>query len=308
MERRKHQRIPLAFPIRLRISDIDKFTEEYAADLSAGGIFLPMGSPLQVETRLALEFYLEPVEKLIKTTGRVVRSVVEGDEGKGRPGMGIEFLDLDLQAKRFIELMVKKYNRQHPNDAIELPFTTEEETAPPPTGTPQEEAPAAPVDTEPEGEVEVIAAEEASPARFDFDIPEEILGTQEEETPPAGLDFELPAGILGAAEQEAPPPKIDLQVRVRYPDQESFLAEQGHTLQNGEIFVRSSAMPAAGTMLHLMIFLNDHNRWAPATGEVVGAMYSSGTAGTAPGPGIAVAIRDPSDEIDQLLHPAAERA
>lgn len=273
MERRQHQRIPLVFPIRVRIEDIEKFTEQFAADLSAGGIFLPMQSPLAVDTRVNLEFYLEAVKKLIRTKGRVVHSRIDGQPGEGPAGMGIEFVDLRREAKRFIELMVQKYNRQHPNDVIEMSFDASEERVTPATA-------------------------EGEPTASD-------LGPQDDS--PAAELFEVSPEVLAALEEPGPPPKVDLQVRIRYPGEDSFMAEAAHTLQGDEIFVRSDRMRETGAPVHLMLFVTEEGKWAPATGEIAGAMYSSGTAATPAGPGFAIEILNPSNEIGRLLHSSPQR-
>lgn len=143
MERRKHQRAPLAFPIRLRIGNIDDFTEEHTSDLSAGGIFVRMNYPPPVGTHVDLEFFLEPVQKLIKARGTVVRSIPEGEADSGPPGMGVQFTDIGHEGRRFIELVVQKYNRSHPSGVIDLPpgfledvdAEIEANKAPQPTGT-----------------------------------------------------------------------------------------------------------------------------------------------------------------------------
>lgn len=118
-ERRQHERAPLAFPIRLRIGDINQFTEEHSSDLSAGGIFVKMNYPPPVGTKVELEFHLDSVQKTIKAQGEVRRSIPEG--GDSTPGMGIEFIELGQDGRRFIELVVKKYNRLHPSGVLDLP-------------------------------------------------------------------------------------------------------------------------------------------------------------------------------------------
>jgi hypothetical protein len=119
MDERKNDRVPLGVPIRLRISDIDAFTEEHTSDLSAGGIFVEMDDPPPLGSRVHLEFYLEAVQKSIWATGEVRRSV----DGQGA---GIEFVDLDTDGKRFIELVVEKYRRFHPDRVVSLCETIRE--------------------------------------------------------------------------------------------------------------------------------------------------------------------------------------
>lgn len=120
-QRRRHQRVPIAFPLKLRIGDINSFTEEFCTDLSEGGIFVRMNYPPPVGTVVTLDFHLESVGKSINAKGEVVRSVPEGKAGGGVAGMGVQFTDLGKDGRRFIELVVQKFNRQHPSQHIELP-------------------------------------------------------------------------------------------------------------------------------------------------------------------------------------------
>jgi len=119
MERRKHKRIPLSFPLRIGIQDIGKFTEAHARDLSEGGIFIPMASPLPEGSAVNLEFCLESAGKVIRAEGRVIRSST-GEDGS-IPGMAVAFTKLGRDGRRLIELVVQKYSRSHPSGAVDLP-------------------------------------------------------------------------------------------------------------------------------------------------------------------------------------------
>ncbi|MCZ6688395.1 MAG: PilZ domain-containing protein [Planctomycetota bacterium] len=121
MEKRQHDRAAIAFPIRLRIGNINDFTEQYTSDLSAGGIFVKMNFPPPIGTQVDLEFHLDPVNKTIKARGDVVRSIRDGEAGDGDPGMGVQFTNLGEEGKRFIELVVAKFNRAHPSQVIKIP-------------------------------------------------------------------------------------------------------------------------------------------------------------------------------------------
>jgi hypothetical protein len=215
MDRRKHQRVPFAHPIRLSIGDIDRFTTEYAADIGAGGIFLKMPTPLAEEEELDIEFFLEPVKKIIRTRARVVRSVPGS-------GMALEFIDLSKDTRRFIELVVGKYNRQHPSDPIE-------------------------------------------------------------------------------AQEEEPAPMRTFGVYIGLPEDEHLRCEHGHILDGGDIFVRSDRQWPRGVKVDLQILDPVNNQWIPAEGEILGALDSPGVDELTPGPGVAVGVRDPSDELLKIL-------
>lgn len=121
MDERRDDRVPIGLPIRLRIRDIETFTEEYSIDLSAGGIFVEMEDPPAVGKRVHLEFYLEAVGKSVWATGEVARCNPEVGPGGAAMGAGIEFVDLDEAGRRFIQLVVDKYKRRHPDRSADLP-------------------------------------------------------------------------------------------------------------------------------------------------------------------------------------------
>jgi uncharacterized protein (TIGR02266 family) len=126
-ERRKHTRVPLSFPVRMRVGDIDDFTSRHSVNLSAGGIYIGMKAPPPVGTPVDLEFHLEAVNKSIRTKGQVVRSIQEDSPGGSPPGMGIQFTDLGKDGERFIELVVKKFKRDNPTRVVELERVREQE-------------------------------------------------------------------------------------------------------------------------------------------------------------------------------------
>lgn len=121
MDSRRDERVPIGLPIRLRIRDIESFTEEYTTDLSAGGIFIEMEDPPQVGERVHLEFYLEAVGKSIWATGEVARCNPEVGEDGSAMGAGVEFVDLGEDGRKFIQLVVDRYRRRHPERAQDLP-------------------------------------------------------------------------------------------------------------------------------------------------------------------------------------------
>ena len=121
MEKREHERVPLTLPIRVRIADINEFVEQHSTNLSRGGIFIRMNYPPPAGSKVILEFCLEEVKKTVQTRGEVVRSVQESDADDGPTGIAVRFTDLGRDGRRFIELVVQKFNRRHPSKSIELP-------------------------------------------------------------------------------------------------------------------------------------------------------------------------------------------
>lgn len=73
-------------------------------DISAGGIFLESDSPLSVNSELDLELTF-PREKPFRVRA-IVKWVRDGEEGalQGfKPGMGLEFINLDPEANALIQ-------------------------------------------------------------------------------------------------------------------------------------------------------------------------------------------------------------
>lgn len=121
MEKRKHERVSLTLPVRVRIDDINQFVERHSTDLSEGGILIRMNYPPPVGSKVDMSFYLEPVHKTIRARGVVVRSVPDTRGSDGPTGVAVRFTDLGKDGRRFIELVVQKFNRHQPSRSIELP-------------------------------------------------------------------------------------------------------------------------------------------------------------------------------------------
>ena len=121
MEKRSSERIPVAFPIRIRIDDIDEFVEKHTSNLSEGGLFVEMNYPPPVGSTVDLEFYLKAVDKTIHAGGEVVRSISEGEANGDPRGIGIRFTSMGKDGKRFVELVIKKFNQRHPSQRLEIP-------------------------------------------------------------------------------------------------------------------------------------------------------------------------------------------
>ena len=101
-ERRQHTRAEVA--IKISYTSLDRFFNDYALNISLGGIFIATDKPLPIGTRLKIFFSLPHVPQAITTTGEVVR-VSDGSDGELK-GMGIRFADLSQQAKEIIDQVV----------------------------------------------------------------------------------------------------------------------------------------------------------------------------------------------------------
>lgn len=136
MEQRQHERVPSSLPIRVRISDINEFTEANSTNLSEGGIFIKMNYPPPVGSEIHVEFLLESAKKSIHIRGEVVRSVPLTEGSDDPSGIAVSFTDLGKDGRRFIELVVRQFNHRHPSRVLELPegFFAEDPKAPDDSG------------------------------------------------------------------------------------------------------------------------------------------------------------------------------
>ena len=121
MERRRSQRIPYAVPIRIQVDDLDRFAEQYSADLSTGGVFIRTCRPYTSGAEIKLEFYFPEQRRTVPMRGTVIRSVPDTSNAGGPPGIAIRFRDLNQVALKFLELAIERYNVRHPTEVLELP-------------------------------------------------------------------------------------------------------------------------------------------------------------------------------------------
>ncbi len=87
-------------PVKMQVLYGEKKITDYSVNLSTGGLFLETENPLPEEERLTLKFQLSEDEPPISCQGRVtwVNSPDSPQKTNLPPGMGIQFLDVDLDA------------------------------------------------------------------------------------------------------------------------------------------------------------------------------------------------------------------
>jgi uncharacterized protein (TIGR02266 family) len=108
-ETRRDHRAPIALKIRYKSASVDEFAEQYAADISRGGVFIKSKSPLDVGTLLKFELQLKDETELVAGVGRVVWIRKLEDAYEDHPaGMGIKFVKMDGQSRSFVEDLVNK--------------------------------------------------------------------------------------------------------------------------------------------------------------------------------------------------------
>ncbi len=104
IDRRKTTRADLI--VRVDYQTVDQLFSEFARNINEGGLFVETDNAPEIGTPVELQFKIPGSVDPIQVTGFVVR-ITEGD-AETAPGMGIEFEDLDAQARQHINELVRK--------------------------------------------------------------------------------------------------------------------------------------------------------------------------------------------------------
>ncbi len=104
INRRKTPRADLI--VRVNYQTVDQLFSEFARNINEGGLFVETDNAPEVGTSVELQFKIPGSTDPIQVTGFVVRITV-GD-AQDPPGMGIEFENLDGQARQHINELVRK--------------------------------------------------------------------------------------------------------------------------------------------------------------------------------------------------------
>jgi type IV pilus assembly protein PilZ len=103
LERRRSERAELV--VRVDYQTVDELFSEFARNINEGGLFVESDTPHEIGTRVDLQFSLPGAAEPLRVHGSVVR--VARGAGEEPPGMGIEFEDLDADARRRINELVR---------------------------------------------------------------------------------------------------------------------------------------------------------------------------------------------------------
>jgi type IV pilus assembly protein PilZ len=103
-ERRKSERADLV--VRVDYRTVDELFTEFARNINEGGLFVETDAPHPAGTAVSLQFTIPGSSEPLDVEGRVVRTQDGGSDGP--PGMGIEFDDLDRQARERINQLVRQ--------------------------------------------------------------------------------------------------------------------------------------------------------------------------------------------------------
>ena len=102
-DRRKSNRTELV--VRVDYQTVDELFSEFARNINEGGLFVETSASHPVGTEVHLQFHVPGAEEPLQVAGRIVR---HSGKDSGEPnGMGIEFDDLDRQARQRINQLVR---------------------------------------------------------------------------------------------------------------------------------------------------------------------------------------------------------
>ena len=103
VERRNSQRVGLI--ARVNYKTVDDLFSEFARNVNEGGLFIETEEPPEIGSAIALEFQIPETDSPIQVLGRVVR--ISDGFGHEPPGMGVQFENLDTEARATINELVR---------------------------------------------------------------------------------------------------------------------------------------------------------------------------------------------------------
>jgi type IV pilus assembly protein PilZ len=103
VERRVSPRAPVT--VRVDYSTVDAMFSEFTRNINEGGLFIESESLLPLDEQVQLQFQLPGVDDPFKVSGRVAWVREAGIDGP--PGMGVEFENLDADARLRIDEIVQ---------------------------------------------------------------------------------------------------------------------------------------------------------------------------------------------------------
>ncbi|AKJ07658.1 uncharacterized protein (TIGR02266 family) [Archangium gephyra] len=131
--RRAADRKAVGLLVKLKHTDIGNFVEEFAVNISPGGMFIRSREPQPVGTPVKFEVRIADGLRVMKGSA-VVRWVRPPEDLSGPPGMGIQFTELDAPSQSLVDRML-----QRKGEAPAAPVS-----APPVAAPPAARPPAAP--------------------------------------------------------------------------------------------------------------------------------------------------------------------
>lgn len=224
-KRKRGARKAVNLLVRLKHPDVSAFAEQYATNLSPGGIFIRTRQPPPVGTLLAIKIEIAAGVRVLQGTATVRWTRAAGDP-EGPPGMGLQFEELDEASRALIDRMMAApaVPRAYPESApSNLPVEDEPLSPPPPPAKAAAPAPVRPQASRPTPSPAVSM----DPLEVNLDIAKLIA-----ETPPPpppkkpSLSDEVVGGIALDFEIEAIQPRPEARS-----SQEIELEDEGPPLE-----------------------------------------------------------------------------
>ena len=104
VERRRSARTPVT--VRIEYATVDAIFSEFTHNVNEGGLFIETDQPLDVDEQVQLVFRLPGSHRSLRVRGRV--AWVRPDADGVASGMGIEFEELDAEARSEINRVVQR--------------------------------------------------------------------------------------------------------------------------------------------------------------------------------------------------------
>ncbi len=108
-ERRRFPRAQLVFRVDYRTPEA--LFNEFAENISEGGIFIKTKNPLEVGTEIIIEFLLPVLKEPIRVKGRVEWHTNLPGVSHHPPGMGVSFQELSPEDKEKINRVVRELRK-----------------------------------------------------------------------------------------------------------------------------------------------------------------------------------------------------
>ena len=105
--RRATDRKAVGLLVKLKHTDIGNFVEEFAVNISPGGMFIRSREPQPVGTPVKFEVRIADGLRVMKGSA-VVRWVRPPEDLSGPPGMGIQFTELDSPSQSLVDRMLQR--------------------------------------------------------------------------------------------------------------------------------------------------------------------------------------------------------
>ncbi|RKG71716.1 TIGR02266 family protein, partial [Corallococcus exercitus] len=105
--RRTSDRKSVGLLVKLKHESVGSFTEEFATNISPGGMFIRSRTPQPVGTPVRFEVQIANGVRVLQGTA-TVRWVRDVNDPAGPPGMGLAFEDLDTASRALVDLMLQR--------------------------------------------------------------------------------------------------------------------------------------------------------------------------------------------------------